>query len=132
MLSAANHSNAKKGLRRRAAVGNVRDGDVYCVPLSLAAPPETQIDRNLSPLPDQNECTHRLSRVSDRPRGFWGLFAPWAVQAGSNVVSPAVGWKAGKRDDSQARTVEAQTSSNFPAVARDGRDPAIAPAKRAQ
>lgn len=34
--------------------------------------------------------------------------------------------------DSQARTVEAQTSSKFPAVARDGRDPSIAPAKRAQ
>lgn len=56
-----NQSNAKKGLRRRAAVGNVRDGEVYCAPLSLAAPPETQIDRNLSPLPAQNECTHRLS-----------------------------------------------------------------------
>ncbi|KXH51125.1 hypothetical protein CNYM01_03627 [Colletotrichum nymphaeae SA-01] len=100
-------------------------------------------------------------RVNDRPRGFWGLFASWAVPAGSNVVSLAVGWKVGKRDgmawkivpllgalfkltpvtppgsqdrvpDSQARAFEAQTSSKFPAVARDGRDPSIAPAKRAQ
>lgn len=52
-LSTANQSIAKKRLRRRAAVGNVRDGEVSRYqPLSLAAPPETQIDRNLSPLPD--------------------------------------------------------------------------------
>ncbi|KXH67205.1 hypothetical protein CSAL01_06154 [Colletotrichum salicis] len=129
MLPAANQSNAK-------GFGGGRPLEMCemekSLSLSLAAPPKTQIDRNLSPLPDQNELPICVSTARGSTNGRGGLFKSWTVPAGSNVVSPGAAWKAGKRDDSQARTVEAQTSSKFPAVARPGRDPLIAPAEIAQ